>query len=320
MAMQSAVRAHQLTKSFNGDTGVFDIDLSVDQGTTVGLIGPSGSGKTTTVRLMAGLLTPTSGTVEVFGERPVAFRRETRARLGYMPQDSVLYPSLSLRQNLEFAGSLFGMRHRERRARIDDLIVFLELEGAAGRLPRECSGGEKRRIALASTLVHDPHLVFLDEPTAGLDPVLRKKLWDRFDHLADSGRTLVVTTQYVGEAAYCDYVAVLAEGRVLTFDTPSGLRHRAYGGELVDVTFSTPPPASALTYLKNVAVGADPQLMEESTVRVVVEDPGATIPLILEWGIANQVKIEKAEVYPPPFDDIFVELVQKLSTGHREDG
>jgi hypothetical protein len=105
---------------------------------------------------------------------------------------------------------------------------------------------------------------------------------------------------------------------VLTFDTPSGLRHRAYGGELVDVTFSTPPPASALTYLKNMAVGPDPQLMEERTVRVVVEDPGAAIPLILEWGIENRAKIEKAEVYSPPFDDIFVELVQKLSTSHRE--
>jgi ABC-2 type transport system ATP-binding protein len=309
-----------MTKSFNGNTGVFDIDLSVDQGTTVGLIGPSGSGKTTTVRLLAGLLTPTSGAVEVFGERPAAFRRETRARLGYMPQDSVLYPSLSLRQNLDFAGSLFGMRRRERHKRIDALIDFLDLEGVADRLPGEASGGEKRRITLASTLVHDPQLIFLDEPTAGLDPVLRRKLWDRFDHLADSGRTLVVTTQYVGEAAYCDYVAVLAKGRVLTFDTPQGLRKQAYGGDLVDVVFSSPPPVSALTYLKNVTIGADPQHLGDSTLRLVVDDSGTVLPLILEWGIENQVKIDKAEVYTPPFDDIFVELVHKLSDANEEAG
>jgi ABC-2 type transport system ATP-binding protein len=317
MGNTSAVLAEKLSKVFSGGAGVVDVDLEVDTGTILGLIGPSGSGKTTTVRLMAGLLSPSSGQVEVFGETPTAFKRQTRARLGYMPQDSVLYPSLTLRQNLDFAGSLFGLS-KGRKERIDTLIEFVELEGAADRLPVASSGGEKQRIALASTLIHKPELVFLDEPTAGLDPVLRKKFWDRFDELARSGRTLVVTTQYVGEAAYCDYVAVLAVGRVLTVDTPQGLRHQAFGGELIDVIFTDQPSGAALEFLENVSNDGDPEWINDHTIRVVVDDPGAAIPRILDWGTEHQVGIDKADGYAPPFDDIFVELVEKLSGEHQE--
>ncbi|MGF1617807.1 MAG: ATP-binding cassette domain-containing protein [Acidimicrobiia bacterium] len=315
---QSAIRANQLTKNFNGDTGVFDVDLEVKAGTILGLIGPSGSGKTTTVRLLAGLLTPSSGTAEVFGERPVNFKRETRARLGYMPQDSILYPALTLRQNLDFAGSLFGIRRTARKERIDKLIDFLELESAADRLPAASSGGERRRNALASTLIHNPDLVFLDEPTAGLDPVLRRKLWDRFDDLARSGRTLVVTTQYVGEAAYCDHVAVLANGRVLIVDTPQGLRRRAFGGEPVDVAFVAPISAAAMGFLTNMTSGVAPLVIDDHSVRIVADDPGETVPRILEWGLENGVEIERAEAFAPPFDDIFVELVEQLSENNEE--
>lgn len=315
---QTVISAHELTKSFNGDTGIFDVDLEVESGTILGLIGPSGSGKTTTVRLLAGLLNPSSGTAEVFGENPVDFKSEASARLGYMPQDSVLYPALTLRQNLDFAGSLFGMRRKARRERIEELVDFLELEGAADRLPAESSGGEKRRIALASTLIHNPELAFLDEPTAGLDPVLRKKLWDRFAYLAESGRTLVVTTQYVGEAAYCDQVAVLASGRVLTVDTPQGLRRRAFGGEPVDIAFVDSVSASAMDFLSNLTSGADLHWIDDHTVRIVVEDPRVAVPKILDWGSENDVEIERAEAFSPPFDDIFVALVEKLSDQHEE--
>ncbi|CAN5735153.1 ABC transporter ATP-binding protein [soil metagenome] len=309
----SAISARELTKNFNGETGVFDIDLEVGSGTILGLIGPSGSGKTTTVRLLAGLLHPSSGSAEVFGQRPVNFKRETRARLGYMPQDAVLYPALTLRQNLDFAGSLFGMSRRARKERIGEMIDFLELGDAADRLPAASSGGEKRRIALASTLIHNPELVFLDEPTAGLDPVLRRKLWDRFDYLAKSGRTLVVTTQYVGEAAYCDKVAVLANGRVLIVDTPEGLRHRAFGGEPVDIAFVSPISAPAMEFLTNLTQGEAPRVIDDHSVRIVVDDPGEAVPDILEWGSANGVQIDRAEAFAPPFDDVFVELVEQLS-------
>jgi ABC-2 type transport system ATP-binding protein len=228
-----------------------------------------------------------------------------------MPQESILYPTLTLRQNLDFVGSLYGLRG-ERKERISQLVDFVELSGVAERLPRNASGGEKRRAALAATLLHSPDLIFLDEPTAGLDPVLRRKLWNRFEELAESGRTLVVTTQYVGEAAYCDSVAVLAGGRVLTFDTPEGLRRQAFGGELVDVEFPDRPAPSVVQYLDSISMGSH-QWVDDRTIRVTVDDGGLAVPAIVSWATENQVELGKAEVHVAAFDDIFVELVEKLS-------
>ncbi|REK17623.1 MAG: ABC transporter ATP-binding protein [Actinobacteria bacterium] len=313
MSTNPAVRAESLTKVFSGGAGVFDLDMEVEPGSIVGLIGPSGSGKTTTVRLLTGLLTPDSGTVRVLGERPIEFSRETRAKLGYMPQDSVLYPGLTIRQNLDFAGTVFGMR-KGRGDRIERLLDFFELTEIADRMPHKVSGGERRRASLAATLIHNPMLIFLDEPTAGLDPVLRRKLWDMFEDLAkDDGRTLVVTTQYVGEAAYCDYVAVLAEGRILILDTPGGLRRHAYGGELVDVVFSARPSPVALDHLASISARSEPIWIDARSLRVVVDDAGAAVPRLADWAGDNGLVIEKVEAYTPPFDDIFVEVVEKYS-------
>ena len=308
-----AVATSKLTKSYGEATGVFDLDIEIDQGSIVGFIGPSGSGKTTTVHLLTGVLSPDSGTAEVLGERPLSFSRDTRARIGYMPQETILYPDLTLRENLNFAASLYGVSY-QRKEKLARLVDFVELEGTVERLPKEASGGEKRRLMLASTLIHDPDLIFLDEPTAGVDPVLRRKFWDRFGELAADAKTLVVTTQYVGEAAYCDYVAVLAEGRILTVDTPEGLRRQAYGGEIVELVFARPPGAEDLVSLEeSVALSLD--RVEPDRIRLVVEDAEAATPRIAEWARQRDLAIEKTEPYPPPFDDVFVELVSKLQDG-----
>ncbi len=312
-----AVTTSELTKSYGEGAGVFDLDIDIDQGTIVGFIGPSGSGKTTTVHLMTGVLEPDSGVVEVLGQRPLAFTSTTRARIGYMPQDSILYPDLNLRENLNFAASLYGMPYRRKKA-LAQVIDFVQLEGAVDRLPRDASGGEKRRVMLASTLIHDPDLIFLDEPTAGVDPVLRRKFWDRFTELADAGKTLVVTTQYVGEAAYCDYVVVLAEGRILTLDTPEGLRRQAYGGSLVEMTFVSPPGSDDLVSLEeSVALSLD--RIDRDRVRLVVEDAETATSAIEAWAEQRGVELEKTEMYLPPFDDVFVELVSKLENGEETD-
>lgn len=311
MSTEATVSASGLTKSFGEKAGVFDVDLEVSAGQIVGLIGPSGSGKTTTVRLMTGLLTPDAGSIRVLGQDPLAFTTSTRARIGYMSQDSVFFPDLTLRENLDFAASIFGVPYR-RKKRMEAIVEFLDLGEVMDRLLGDASGGEKRRLSLAATLFHDPDLVFLDEPTAGVDPILRRKFWDHFEGLSGSGRTLIVTTQYVGEAAYCDYVGVLASGRVIAYDTPEGLRRRAFAGEQLDVVFANPPHHDDVTSLSGTTEVHKLVWLDDHTIRVSVDDAGSFAPTVVEWARDRNVEIEKTEPYLPPYDDVFVELVATL--------
>lgn len=215
-------------RSFGDKVAVQDVTLGIAPGTILGLIGPSGCGKTTLLRMLVGLLAPTDGTVRLLGQDPVQAGAALRQRVGFMPQQSVLFPNLSLDDNLSFAAALYGVRWRGRRARRRELLRFVDLHRHRSTLLSHASGGMQRRLALAATLVHDPELLVLDEPTAGIDPLLRARFWERFRELRNEGRTLVVSTQYVGEAAECDEVAVLVDGRLLAVDTPEGLVDRAY--------------------------------------------------------------------------------------------
>lgn len=309
--MEPVVVSEGLTKSFTPDAGVFDLDLSIPAGKIVGFIGPSGSGKTTTVRLLTGLIRPDSGTISVLGATPTEFDANTRARLGYMPQQAILYPDLTLAQNLRFAASLYGLG-RGVRPRLDELTEFLEIDDAMDRLPTQASGGEQRRLMLAATLAHNPELLFLDEPTAGIDPVLRRRIWDRLREISETGASLIVTTQYVGEAADCDYVAVLAGGRMLLFETPEGLRRAAYDGELVDVVFGGSIDQQTVDSLNQAIGGRMLERLDPRTVRLVVDDAGTAGPAIARWGDEQAVTIEESEAYVPSFDDVFVEVVEKL--------
>ena len=235
---RATVRASGVVHLHDGEHGIRHLDLEVRPGTIFGLVGPSGAGKTTAVRLLLGLLPPQEGELEVLGRSPATFTSDERARIGYLPQHVPLYPELSLRHNLNMVASLYGMPWRGRfwpkgrrgkaaRRRIAELLDLMDLDDRAGTRLGQASGGEQRRLALAAALVHDPDLVVLDEPTAGIDPVLRKRLWEVFGDLRDEGRTLVVTTQYVEESAHCDLVGVLVDGHVAHVGTPDELRRRA---------------------------------------------------------------------------------------------
>ena len=313
------VRARALTRTFADGVGVHELDLEVEPGTIFGFIGPSGSGKTTTIRLMTGILPPESGELTVFGKAPVDFTQADRGRLGYMPQLSVLYPHLSIWENLGFSASLFGMPWRGRRARMMEQLRLVELDDARKRLLRDSSGGMQRRLALAATLIHNPDLLFLDEPTAGIDPILRRKVWDHFVQLREEGRTLFITTQYVGEAAYCDRVGVLAEGRLIAVDTPDGLRRQAFGGEVLDVVFARPLLGPQLDQLAEVASAVRADRIGSHEVRLVVADAGEVSPRVTEWATEAGVEVESVEPYLPAFDDVFVELVSNL-TGESGNG
>jgi ABC-2 type transport system ATP-binding protein len=305
------VTARGLTRSYGEVHAVRGVDLDVGEGEIVGFIGPSGSGKTTTVRLLTGIERPDQGEVRVLGGDPAGFSADERARLGYMPQLSVLFPSLSLRENLSFVASIYGMPLRRRKV-LRQTLELVELHEHRRTRLGDASGGMQRRLALAAALVSSPPILFLDEPTAGIDPVLRRHLWDHFAALREEGRTLFVTTQYVGEAAYCDRVAVLAEGRVLVMDTPEGLRRQAYGGELLDVETSDPLAGEVVDELLRVPGVLDAHATDRSRTshRLVVDDADAVGETVRDRLEARAVPIEAIRIHLPSFDDVFVTLVE----------
>lgn len=310
-----AIRASGLTKTFGQQSAVQDVTFEIPRGKILGFIGPSGSGKTTTVRLLAGIYKPSAGEVTVLGMRPANFSGRTRQKIGYMPQLFALYPELTVWENLNFAASIYGMSY-DREPRLTQLLDFVDLNEHKRKLARNLSGGMKRRLSLAATLVHSPELLFLDEPTAGIDPVLRRKFWDHFKELQQQGCTLFVTTQYVGEAAYCDLVGVMANGRLLMLETPQDLRRRAFGGEVVDLhtkerlTYKDLQRLSKLPFVQARAKRID----TDNGVRLIVDNASTAIPALLDWCHQEYVTTESVEEYLPPFDDVFVELVKDAPT------
>jgi ABC-2 type transport system ATP-binding protein len=301
-----------LTKDFGGGTGVMDLTLKIPRGAIFGLIGPSGCGKTTTVRLLLGIYRPTSGRAEVFGREPQHFSMEDREKIGYMPQLFMLQPGLSVWQNLSFAASLYGMS-LNRSARLEEMLELVELDGHEHKRARNLSGGMQRRLSLAASLVHEPEMVFLDEPTGGIDPVLRRKFWDFFQELKAQGCTLVVTTQYVSEAAYCDYVAVMSEGRLLMVETPENLKRVGMGGEVIDLRFDgfiSQPQMQALRQQPFVQ-GAKAQILDDLSLEIIVDDAAEAMPALLRWCEQNQIVVQEASKVEPTFDDVFVKVIEE---------
>lgn len=303
--------ARGLTKKFGDQVAVEDLTFEVPKGAIFGFIGPSGCGKTTTVRLLTGIYKPTGGEVEVMNKRPAKFNKHDRRRLGYLTQGFVLYPDLSVWENMNFAASIYGVPYLRGR-RIKNLLDFVELTDHRHKLARNLSGGMQRRLALASTLIHKPELLFLDEPTAGIDPVLRRKIWDYFDALRSEGYTLFVTTQYVGEAAYCDLVGVMASGHLLLVDTPDGLRRRAFGGDVVNMRTTSVLPYNMVHEIQEQPfVIAPVTQISDHDIRVVVDEANTAIPKMIDWTRSHNMEIESIGEYLPPFDDVFVKLVKQ---------
>jgi ABC-2 type transport system ATP-binding protein len=305
------VLADGVSKHFGQQVALSGLTFSVPRNTIVGFIGPSGCGKTTLVRLLTGAYPPSEGDLLVRGRVPTRFTRRERQDIGYLPQLPVLFPELSVWENLNFHASLSGVRLRRRR-RLFELLDFVELTGHRRKRVDALSGGMRRRAALAAALVHDPGLVFLDEPTAGIDPILRHKFWEQFRSLRDEGRTLVVTTQYISDAAFCDVVAVLSAGRLVSIASPDRLRRQAFGGDLVDLVTVEPQPDHVLHDLRDVTLVRDlPTRPDACTVRCVVDDAGEAVPALLQWAEAQAIPVTSCHRFEADFDDVFVELVER---------
>ena len=308
---RQTVHTHGLRKSFGGSEVIRGVDIDIEQGTILGLIGPSGCGKTTTVRLMTGLLEPSEGAATVFDTDAVALSASQRARIGYLPQTPALFPELSLDENLGFHASMYGMRLR-RRDRLDQLLEWVELAEHRKKRVVDASGGMQRRLALAAAFVHDPEVIFLDEPTAGIDPILRDKLWTRFRERAADGRTLVVTTQYVGEAGQCDQVGLLSDGELLLLDTPENLRRAAFDGEVVDVRLDRP-----LTDDEVADLGSEPFVIgtiertSPTGLRIVVDDATPAMQRLGDAISTCDATITDMDEHLVDYDEAFLRVVQR---------
>ena len=306
------VNAHELTKMFGEEAAVNSLTMKVPRGTIFGFIGPSGCGKTTTVRLLTGILTPTSGEVTVLGKHPIDFSKSDREKIGYLIQSFVLYPELTVWENLNFAASFYGVGLLRRHSRLKKLLEFVELTEDKGKLARTLSGGMKRRLSLAATLVHNPELLFLDEPTAGIDPILRRKFWDYFKQLQEQGHTLFTTTQYVGEAAYCDLVGVMYQGKLLMVESPNELRRKAYGGDIIGIKTAEWIRYENRKKLEDLPfVRGKVRVVNDQEIELIVDDASTAIPALVEAAKAARINIETIEQISPPFDDVFVKVIEK---------
>jgi ABC-2 type transport system ATP-binding protein len=303
---QDAVIVEDVVVRFDDQVALDGVSMTVPTGSIVGIIGPSGAGKTTLIRLLTGVLSPTSGTLSVLGEEPRRFRRETREGIGYMPQSFTLYPDLTVRENVDFVASLFGMLFFRRRKRTREVLQLLDLWDVRRRRAGKLSGGMQRRLELAGALVHDPALLFLDEPTAGLDPLLRTRVWDELRRLREAGRTLLVTTQHINEAEECDLVAMIVEGRLIALAAPDALRRQAMGGDLIEL--------ETKERFDGTALAGAPEIIRvrqdgPRQLTLTVDDAGTATPGVVAAIEDRGGSVETVRELHPSFDDVFAALV-----------
>jgi len=302
------IDAQDVHKHFGASPVLSNLSLQVRAGEIFGLIGPSGSGKTTTIHLLCGHLRPTQGTVLVLGEEPSTFSKAARQAIGYMPQSFILFPDLTVTQNVAFAAGLYGINEWRNRDRIAAVLDLVELTPARKRTARALSGGMQRRLALAAALVHDPTLLFVDEPTANLDPILRAKLWTHFRSLATRGRTLLVTTQYIDEAEYCDRVGLMYNGALIAEGQPEALRHQAFGGDQVDIIVDR-LPQGGIDVLLQVAEVRAVEEVQTHRLRVTVDRAERAITGLLDALQATGVAVQSIGQFRPTFDQVFIRLI-----------
>jgi len=294
----SSIETSGLTKKFGNLTAVDSADLEIETGEIFGLLGPNGAGKTTTIKMLVTLLKPTSGTAKVNGFDIEKQAEDVRRSVGVVFQDPSLDTVLTGRENMELHARLYGVGRETRRKRIDELLALMDLQARADDVVKHYSGGMRRRLELARGLLHHPAVLFLDEPTLGLDPQTRELTWKYIKTISEQEQTTVVlTTHYMDEAdAVCGRIGIIDHGRVVALDTPADLKHRL-GGDLVCLKLSRPDPSllSGLSYIKEAKV-SDGQLA------LTVEDAAAHLPEMLSM----LRDVTSVEVRTPTLNDVFL--------------
>jgi ABC-2 type transport system ATP-binding protein len=227
--------ARTLTKRFGNFTAVDGISLEVHHGEIFGFLGPNGSGKTTTIRMMLGLMAPTSGSVEVLGMKVDGDTAKIRPRVGYMSQRFSLYNDLTVSQNLNFYGAAYGLSKTELQVRLREAVEMSGLQGRENVKTKDLSGGWRQRLALSAAVLHRPEVLFLDEPTAGVDPLSRRAFWDLLYKFVAEGVTVFVTTHYMDETEHCHQLAFIQHGKIIAFGSPSQIKSRMMRGQVLEI-------------------------------------------------------------------------------------
>ncbi|MFA0834126.1 MAG: ABC transporter ATP-binding protein [Methanobacterium formicicum] len=227
-----AITTSKLVKKFGNFMAVDNLNLQVKKGEIYGLLGPNGAGKTTLIKMLCSVLNPTSGQARVLGEEIPDGK--VVSKIGYMPQETGLYLGLTVDQNMKFYGRIFNLKREEIEKREDELLKFVDLSDWKHEMVENLSGGMKHRVSLACTLIHQPELLFLDEPTVGVDPELRVSFWDYFNRLRERGVTILITTHYMDEARHCDRIGFMQRGRIIAEDAPSNLLEKSGKDSLED--------------------------------------------------------------------------------------
>jgi ABC-2 type transport system ATP-binding protein len=307
-ATAPAVLADKLTKRFGAFTAVDGLDLSIAAGEVVGFIGPNGAGKSTAMRLLCGLLRPSAGRAVVAGYDVAREPDSVRAHIGYMSQKFSLYTDLTVVENLNFFGGLYRVPRGEMRARAEEAIRMAGLEGQADALVRDLAGGWKQRLALGCAILHRPPVLFLDEPTSGVEPEARRRFWDLINRLASGGVTILVSTHYMDEAEYCNRIALIDVGKLVAIGSPGELRRRELGGDLYELECA--PPGAALNVLNGAPGIIDAAIFSDKLhvlLRPADIDP-ASLPALLERA---GITASAPRRITPSLEDVFVRLVSR---------
>lgn len=309
MPQELAVQANGLTKRYKQKVALDGVDLAVPRGSVHGLLGPNGAGKTTTVRILATLTTAEGGSASVAGHDVVAQPREVRRSIGLTGQQTAVDDLLTARQNLTMFGRLFRLGKADAQRRADELLELFGLTEAADRAPKKFSGGMRRRLDLAASMILAPQVLFLDEPTTGLDPAGRREVWEAVRNLAMAGTTVLLTTHYLDEAdKLCDRISVINHGRNFIEDTPAGLKRRI-GDERLEVAVVEPETLTSLAELITRVTGAEVEVDEaEGRISAPVPDGVAALTAAAAEIRSTGMEISDIGLRRPTLDEAFLHL------------
>lgn len=303
-----AVIAQNLTKRFGSFTAVNGIRFEVRRGEIFGFLGPNGSGKTTTIRMLLGLLPPTSGTVEVLGQKLDGDTRQLRRRVGYMSQRFSLYNDLTVLQNLNFYGKAYGLTSSLLKDRIQDALTLAGLAGRERTLTRDLAGGWRQRLALSAAILHRPEVLFLDEPTAGVDPVSRRAFWDLLYQLVAENITVFVTTHYMDEAEHCHRLAFIQRGELIAYGSPEAIKREKMPGEVLELAPSDAPAAvKTLRAARDAGhLPLDEVELYGSLVHVIAPDMAQHRAAIAAELETAGLKPGQMDIIEPSLEDVFI--------------